>query len=65
MLYPGLPSTRSTSSPRRQMRGFGGMVSLRARRRQAAAERFLARLRVFALAESLGGVESLACYPLP
>jgi cystathionine beta-lyase/cystathionine gamma-synthase len=46
------------------MSGFSGMISVRIRGGQARAERFLQRLRVFTLAESLGGVESLANYPL-
>ena len=45
------------------MTGSGGMLSLELKGGRKAAERFLSRLKVFCLAESLGGVESLACYP--
>jgi cystathionine beta-lyase/cystathionine gamma-synthase len=47
----------------RQMSGFGGMVSARLSGGRAAAHLFLRSLEVFSLAESLGGVESLAGYP--
>src|SRR6516164_8956132 len=46
-----------------QMRDFGGMVSIRLRGGGAAAKRFLPRTKLFSLAESLGGVESLVCHP--
>jgi cystathionine beta-lyase/cystathionine gamma-synthase len=46
-----------------QMSDFGGMVSLRLRGGTEAARRFMSRTRVFSLAESLGGVESLVCHP--
>ena len=45
------------------MRGFPGMVSFELRGGRAAVERFVGRLRIFTFAESLGGVESLACHP--
>jgi cystathionine gamma-synthase len=45
------------------MRGFGGMVSVRMRGGRSAAEALCANTRVFILAESLGGVESLIEYP--
>ena len=45
------------------MRGFPGMVSFELRGGRAAVERFVGRLAVFTFAESLGGVESLACHP--
>ena len=61
--YPGLPSHPQHALAARQMDGFGGMVSFRIRGDLAAAERFLARLEVFTLAESLGGVESLVEHP--
>jgi cystathionine gamma-lyase len=44
------------------MRDFGGMVSIRLRSPEAA-RRFMTRTRLFSLAESLGGVESLVCHP--
>ncbi len=61
--YPGLPSHPQHGLARRQMRGFGGMLSLELAGGEAAAKAFLCALSVFSLAESLGGVESLACYP--
>jgi cystathionine gamma-lyase len=60
--YPGLPSHPQHELARRQMSGFGGIISLELVD-GAAARRFLAGLRLFALAESLGGVESLASHP--
>jgi cystathionine gamma-synthase len=61
--YPGLPDHPGHDLAARQMSGFGGMVSVRLAGGTGAALRFLEALRVFSLAESLGGVESLACYP--
>ncbi len=63
VLYPGLPSHPGHEVAARQMRGFGGMVSLRLRGGRPAAERLCAGTRVFILAESLGGVESLIELP--
>ena len=63
VLYPGLPSHPGHDVAARQMRGFGGMVSLRLRGGRPAAERLCAGTRVFILAESLGGVESLIELP--
>jgi cystathionine gamma-synthase len=63
VLYPGLASHPGHEVAARQMSGFGGMVSVRMRGGRAAAERLCARTRVFILAESLGGVESLIEYP--
>src|SRR5271163_3323582 len=63
VLYPGLPSHPGHQVAARQMSGFGGMVSVRMRGGRAAAERLCARTRVFILAESLGGVESLIEHP--
>lgn len=60
--YPGLPSHPQHELACRQMSGFGGMISIDLRER-AAAERVISKLRVFTLAESLGGVESLVCHP--
>lgn len=62
-IYPGLPSHPQHALAARQMHGFGGMVSFRIRGGLPAAERFLERLEVFTLAESLGGVESLVEHP--
>ena len=61
--YPGLAGHPQHELARRQMSGFGGMLSLELKGGFAAVERFVARLKVFTLGESLGGVESLACYP--
>jgi len=61
--YPGLPGHRGHDLARRQQHGFGGMLSFELRGGQEAARRFLGQLRLFTLAESLGGVESLACHP--
>ena len=63
VLYPGLPTHPGHQVAARQMRGFGGMVSVRMRAGRQAAEDLCARTRVFILAESLGGVESLIEHP--
>jgi cystathionine gamma-synthase len=61
--YPGLPHHPGHDLAKRQMRGFGGMLSLKLAGGAAAARRFAESLHVFQLAESLGGVESLVNYP--
>jgi cystathionine gamma-synthase len=61
--YPGLVDHPGHDLAARQMRGFGGMLSLELAGGAAAARRFAESLRVFSLAESLGGVESLVNYP--
>ena len=63
VLYPGLPTHPGHDVARRQMRGFGGMVSFVAAGGEAAAVAVVAETRVFTLGESLGGVESLIGYP--
>ncbi len=63
VLYPGLPSHRGHEVAARQMRDFGGMVSVRMRAGRRAAQNLCAGTRVFILAESLGGVESLIEHP--
>jgi len=63
VFYPGLPDHPQHELGRRQMRGPGGMVSLVLEGGEPAARRMLQALRWFALAESLGGVESLAEHP--
>lgn len=63
VLYPGLPGHAGHDVAARQMRGFGGMVSVRMRGGRPAAEKLCADTKVFILAESLGGVESLIEYP--
>ena len=60
--YAGLPSHPQHELARRQMSGFGGMVSLELGTRARAAH-VLERVKVFSLAESLGGVESLISHP--
>jgi cystathionine beta-lyase/cystathionine gamma-synthase len=62
VIYPGLPSHPQHALAKRQMSGFGGMISVEVGSRDRAAK-ILQRLRVFTLAESLGGVESLVCHP--
>jgi cystathionine gamma-lyase len=61
--YPGLKSHPQHSLARRQMDGYGGIVSVEIRGGIPAVRRFLRRLRIFTLAESLGAVESLADHP--
>ncbi|MCL4814393.1 MAG: PLP-dependent aspartate aminotransferase family protein [Vicinamibacteraceae bacterium] len=63
VFYPGLPSHPQHALAARQMRGFGGMVSFDVGSLEGART-VLNRLRLFALAESLGGVESLVCHPV-
>lgn len=63
VLYPGLPTHPGHQVAARQMSGFGGMVSVRMRGGRAAAEKLCAATKVFILAESLGGVESLIEHP--
>ncbi|MEJ3405581.1 cystathionine gamma-synthase [Rathayibacter sp. YIM 133350] len=63
VLYPGLPSHPGHELAARQMSAFGGMISLAVKGGADAARRFAESLRVFTLAESLGGVESLVNYP--
>ncbi|MGH8910642.1 MAG: cystathionine gamma-synthase [Egibacteraceae bacterium] len=62
VLYPGLPDHPGHDAAARQMRDFGGMVSFRMADAEAALKA-CARFRVFTLAESLGGVESLVEHP--
>ena len=62
VLYPGLPGHPGHEVARRQMRDFGGMVAFLAESEQEAVD-LVARTRVFQLAESLGGVESLIEHP--
>jgi cystathionine gamma-synthase len=62
VLYPGLPNHPGYEVARAQMRDFGGMVSFLAESEQEAVD-LVARTRIFQLAESLGGVESLIEHP--
>jgi cystathionine gamma-lyase len=61
--YPGLPSHPGHDLARRQMRDFGGMISVQLKGGKEAALRLLTRTKLFSLAESLGGVESLIGHP--
>jgi cystathionine gamma-synthase len=61
--YPGLPGHPGHEVAKRQMRGFGGMVSFQVRGGQEQAVGICARTTVFTLGESLGGVESLIEHP--
>jgi len=61
--YPGLASHPQHALAKRQMHGFGGMISLDLKTDLAGAKRFLETVRIFSLAESLGGVESLIEHP--
>jgi len=63
VIYPGLASHPQHDLAGRQMRGYGGMVTAVLAGGLDAARRFLERCEVFTLAESLGGVESLAEHP--
>ena len=63
VLYPGLDSHPGHEIAKRQMKGFGGMVSLELKGDIDIVSNFLRRLKVFSLAESLGGVASLAEHP--
>lgn len=61
--YPGLKTNETYELAKRQMSGFGGMLSLELKGGRPAAEKFISGLELFLLAESLGGVESLVSYP--
>ncbi len=63
MLYPGLESHPQHELAKRQMSAFGGIVTVELRGDLSGAKRFLERCRLFTLAESLGGVESLIEHP--
>jgi cystathionine beta-lyase/cystathionine gamma-synthase len=62
VIYPGLESHPQHDLAKRQMRGFGGMISM-ILEGEAHARRMVSRTQLFALAESLGGVESLIEHP--
>src|SRR5262249_42264431 len=61
--YPGLPDPPGHELAKRQMRDFGGMISVSLKGGKEAALRLLTRTKLFSLAESLGGVESLIGHP--
>lgn len=62
-IYPGLASHPQHALAKRQMDGFGGIISVRIKGGYEAAKRFCERTELFTLAESLGGVESLVNHP--
>lgn len=63
VIYPGLASHRQHALAKRQMRDFGGMVSFVIKGGAEAAKKVACRTKLFSLAESLGGVESLIGHP--
>jgi len=63
VIYPGLKSHPQHALAKRQMRGFGGIVTIEVKGGLKKARRMLERCELFALAESLGGVESLIEHP--
>jgi cystathionine gamma-lyase len=63
VIYPGLQSHPQHELAKRQMRGFGGIVTARIKGGLEPSRRFLERCQLFTLAESLGGVESLIEHP--
>ncbi|MEV5651437.1 cystathionine gamma-synthase [Nocardia sp. NPDC052254] len=63
VIYPGLPEHPGNPVAQKQMRRFGGMISVRLAGGRQAALDFCARTKIFTLAESLGGVESLIEHP--
>ncbi len=63
VIYPGLPSHPQYDLAKRQMLGFGGMIAVRVKGGLDEARTFMKSLKLFTLAESLGGVESLVEHP--
>jgi cystathionine gamma-lyase len=63
VLYPGLSSHPQHDLAKRQMQGFGGMITIYLNSDLSGARRFLENTKLFSLAESLGGVESLIEHP--
>ncbi|MHB1895762.1 MAG: trans-sulfuration enzyme family protein [Metallibacterium sp.] len=63
VIYPGLKSHPQHALAKRQMQGYGGIISIEVKGGLRAARRMLERCHLFALAESLGGVESLIEHP--
>jgi cystathionine gamma-lyase len=64
VIYPGLPDHPQHDLARRQMGGFGGMLSFYLRGGRREVDAFARSLELFSFAESLGGAESLACHPV-
>lgn len=63
VFFPGLDSHPQHALAKKQMAGFGGMVSLEFKGNLEETKKMLSRCELFTLAESLGGVESLVCHP--
>lgn len=61
--YPGLKSHPQHELAKKQMSGFSGMISFEIKGEYKEVNEFMKSLKIFSLAESLGGVESLACHP--
>ena len=61
--YPGLPSHPQYELAKRQLKGFGGMISFEINGEIDEVNNFVKNLKIFSLAESLGGVESLVAHP--
>lgn len=61
--YPGLPDSKTCDLVRKQMTGFSGIVSFKIKGGLSSSRALLENLKIFSLAESLGGVESLASLP--
>jgi cystathionine gamma-synthase/cystathionine gamma-lyase len=64
IIYPGLPAHPQHDLAKKQMSGFGAMVSIVVKGGLENANKFASSTKLFALAESLGGVESLICHPV-
>ena len=63
VMYPGLKSHPQHRLAKKQMKGFGGMITFVIKGELKEAKKFLKKLNIFSLAESLGGVESLVEHP--
>ena len=63
VFYPGLANHPGHAIAKKQMRDFGGMISVSVKGGKEAALKLMTRTKLFSLAESLGGVESLVCHP--
>ena len=61
--YPGLPSHPQHEIAKKQMKDFGGMITMEISGGLEKAKKFLEKVQIFTLAESLGGVESLVEHP--
>jgi cystathionine beta-lyase/cystathionine gamma-synthase len=61
--YPGLPDHPQHAIAKKQMRGFGGMISVEFNLPLEKTKELISSFKLFSLAESLGGVESLVCHP--